>query len=150
MISIQRHPSTHQDFVALVALLDQYLSVVDGEDHAFYSKFNTLDLLAHCVVVYVDNVAVACGALKLCGASCFEIKRMFVHPTARGNGYAQRVVRELELWTRELGGTKTILETGKRMPDAIALYKKTGYTITENYGPYRGISDSVCFHKLLS
>lgn len=140
----------HPDFAGLTSLLDKYLEVVDGDDHAFYSQHSKIEALKHCVVLYYENIALACGALKVYDENAYEIKRMFVHPSARGNGYAQQVVKELERWSRELGATKTVLETGKRMPDAIALYKKLGYIITENYGPYQGVSNSVCFHKVFS
>jgi hypothetical protein len=43
--------------------------------------------------------------------------------------------------------TSCILETGQRYPEAIALYLKNGFQITENYGQYIGIEDSVCFQK---
>ena len=48
-----------------------------------------------------------------------------------------------------VGFEKCILETGKRQPDAIALYKKNGYNLIENYGQYIGMENSVCFEKLL-
>jgi GNAT superfamily N-acetyltransferase len=56
-------------------------------------------------------------------------------------------LEELESWAKELSFTTCILETGKRYPEAIGLYKKNGYHITTNYGQYIGIVDSVCFSK---
>ena len=47
----------------------------------------------------------------------------------------------------ELSCEKCILETGKRQPEAIELYKKNGYRIIPNYGQYAGIENSVCFEK---
>ena len=35
-------------------------------------------------------------------------------------------------------------------PEAIALYKKCGYTIIPNYGQYENIANSVCFEKELA
>jgi ribosomal protein S18 acetylase RimI-like enzyme len=35
----------------------------------------------------------------------------------------------------------------KKYPEAIALYQKNGFTISENYGQYIGIEDSICFQK---
>ena len=40
-------------------------------------------------------------------------------------------------------------ETGKRQPEAIALYEKNGYNRTPNYGQYVGVENSVCFEKVL-
>ncbi|SEJ61953.1 hypothetical protein SAMN05216327_11493 [Dyadobacter sp. SG02] len=36
---------------------------------------------------------------------------------------------------------------GWRLPEAIALYEKSGYRRTENYGQYVGVENSVCFAK---
>jgi putative acetyltransferase len=40
-------------------------------------------------------------------------------------------------------------ETGKRQPEAIALYEKQGYQRISNYGQYIGVENSVCFEKVL-
>ena len=50
----------------------------------------------------------------------------------------------------ELGYAAALLETGKRQPEAIGLYRKFGYQIIANYGPYRGMENSLCMQKLLS
>jgi len=42
-----------------------------------------------------------------------------------------------------------MLETGKRQPEAIELYKKSGYKLTPNYGQYAGVENSLCFEKKL-
>ena len=59
------------------------------------------------------------------------------------------VLKELEDWAKEMGFKKCVLETGKRNPEALALYKKKGYQTTPNYGQYKGIENSVCFEKNL-
>ncbi|MDT0641257.1 GNAT family N-acetyltransferase [Zunongwangia sp. F363] len=76
-----------------------------------------------------------------------EIKRMFTLSLFRGRGFAGKVLKELETWAAELNYSKCILETGVRQPEAIALYKKSGYRIIPNYGQYAGIENSVCFQK---
>jgi len=72
---------------------------------------------------------------------------MFTLPECRGKGIATKLLNELEKWTIELGYEKCILETGKRQPEAIALYKKNGYKSIPNYGQYTGMDNSVCFEK---
>jgi hypothetical protein len=42
-----------------------------------------------------------------------------------------------------------VLETGKRQPEAIGLYEKSGYKAIPNYGQYAGVENSVCFEKEL-
>ena len=41
------------------------------------------------------------------------------------------------------------VETGKKQPEAIALYRKKGYEQIPNYGQYIGVENSVCFEKTL-
>jgi hypothetical protein len=40
-----------------------------------------------------------------------------------------------------------ILETGTKQIEAQNLYKKLGYTIIPNYGPYVNYTDSLCMQK---
>lgn len=141
--------SSDNDFIKLVAKLDAYLKVIDGDEHAFYAQHNTIDKLNHVIIAYERDQPVGCGAIKAFDGNTMEVKRMFTDPDVRGKGIATKVLTELEQWALELGFNKCILETGKRMPDAINLYKKNGYTPIPNYGQYIGVENSVCFEKEL-
>ncbi len=147
MISIERTTSENPNFKQLVVLLDEYLRITDGDDHAFYNQYNSIENLQEVVVAYSQNVALACGALKPYDFNTAEIKRMFVLPAYRGKGLATQILSALEKWAGELNYKKCILETGKRQPEAIALYTKNGYTVIPNYGQYQGMDNSVCFQK---
>lgn len=147
MCQLLRTNSTNPEFISLVSLLDAYLAQRDGKDHSFYAQFNGITHLNHVIVLYQDNTPLACGAIKKYNDTTVEIKRMFVQPEHRGKGYASKVLVALENWSKELGHKSTILETGLRQPEAIALYKKNGYEIIDNYPPYVGIENSVCFKK---
>jgi len=149
MLKLQRTDSKNLDFIRLVELLDANLAERDGEEHAFYNQFNSIANLDHTVVLYKDKKPVACGAIKKYDSNSMEVKRMYVPPEERGNGYATKVLKDLELWAKELGNTHCILETGKRQPEAIALYEKNGYHRISNYGQYQGVENSVCFQKSL-
>lgn len=144
-----RTNSENPDFIALVRLLDADLAERDGEETAFYSQYNGIAELKHAVVAYLDEVPVGCGAIKEYDPDSMEVKRMYVPVENRGKGIASLVLKELEKWAAELGYERCILETGKRQPEAIALYKKNAYQVTENYGPYVGVDNSVCFEKVL-
>ena len=148
-MSFLRTNSSNSDFISLVKLLDLELAERDGDDHAFYHQFNNIDVLEHVLVFYVNNEAVACGAIKEFSKSAVEVKRMYTLPEKRGKGLATIVLLELEKWAKELGYNFTILETGKRQPEAIKLYTKNNYKIIPNYGQYKGIENSVCFKKEL-
>ncbi|WP_339710093.1 GNAT family N-acetyltransferase [uncultured Kriegella sp.] len=147
MVSIERTNSKNQDFKKLVVLLDAYLRITDGDEHAFYNQYNTIENLQEVVVIYSENLAVGCGAIKPYDSDTAEIKRMFVLPEARGKGLATQILTALEQWAGELNYKKCILETGKRQPEAIALYTKAGYTVIPNYGQYQRMENSVCFQK---
>jgi GNAT superfamily N-acetyltransferase len=64
-------------------------------------------------------------------------------------GIASNILAELEKWASELSYAKCILETGKKQPEAISLYKKNGYRIIPNYGQYCEVENSLCFEKKL-
>jgi putative acetyltransferase len=150
MITLKRTTSEDTDFQYLVALLDQDLKIRDGEEHDFYNQFNKITMIKYAVVAYMDNVPVGCGAFKEYDTETVEIKRMFVLPDFRGKGIATSVLHELETWATEVNYKAAILETGKKQPEAIALYQKMGYTITANYGQYENVENSVCMRKAIT
>ena len=131
----------------MVVALDAYLKILDGEDHAFYAQFNKTSLLKNALVCYENETAVGIGAYKEYDSETAEIKRMYTLPEHRGNGIAKAILNELEVWAAEENYTQSILETGFMQTDAIGLYQKLGYTITENYGQYVGVGNSVCMKK---
>ncbi len=145
-----RTDSENRDFLELVIALDADLAIRDGEDREFYNQFNKLDLIKNVIIAYQNETPAGCGAIKEYSADTMEVKRMYTPAQFRSRGIASLVLAELEKWSLELGYTKCILETGKRQPEAIALYKKNGYTIIPNYGQYIGIENSVCFLKDLT
>jgi putative acetyltransferase len=144
-----RTNSENKDFIELVRLLDEDLKIRDGEDHAFYASFNKTGSLKHVIVAYENNNAVACGALRDFNKTTVELKRMFVVENKRRMGLASGMVNELEKWAKELGYKTCVLETGKEQPEAIGLYLKMGFELTEKYGQYAGMGNSVCFRKVI-
>lgn len=149
MITLLRTDSTHADFQALVTALNAELAKRDGAEHSFYDQYNKIDSIKHVIVAYEAGKPVACGALKAYAPGTMEVKRMYTVPGARGKVLAAHVLMELEQWARELGAAICILETGKRQPEAIRLYEKSGYRYIPNYGQYAGVENSVCFEKRL-
>ncbi|HNQ13052.1 MAG TPA: GNAT family N-acetyltransferase [Bacteroidia bacterium] len=150
MIHIIRCDSSNKDFQTLVNQLDRVLATLDGDDHPFYHQFNSIVNLQNTVVIYKNNIAVGCGAIKPYADQIAEVKRMFVRPEYRKQGMAAAILKELESWAKELGIQKLVLETGRKQIEAIALYTKHDYEICENFEPYIGIENSICFEKKLS
>jgi putative acetyltransferase len=150
MIHCIRTDSENENFRSLVRELDADLKIRDGEDNAFYSQFNKIDKIKYAIVAFDGEVPVGCGAIKEYTPDMMEIKRMYVPVNRRGQGIASLILKELEDWAAELNYKKCILETGKKQPEAIELYKKNGYRIISNYGQYANVENSVCFEKVLT
>jgi GNAT superfamily N-acetyltransferase len=148
-IILKRTSNTETDFKKLISKLDKYLSIVNGEQDAFYAPNNVLDPLDTAVIAYYNNKPVGCGCFKRYDEDSVEIKRMYVDPDLRGRGIASTILNELEKWAKENGFNYTVLETGLKLDDANALYRKQGYEVIENYGQYAGITSSVCMKKTL-
>ena len=149
MITLKRTDSSNQDFVEMVKQLDSDLAIRDGEDHAFYNQFNSISMIKYAIVAYHENIAIGCGAIKAFDHTTMEVKRMYVSPDKRGKGIAGKILAELETWTKELGFTRCILETGINQPEALALYHKNEFVRIPNYGQYENVKSSFCFEKVL-
>lgn len=148
-IEILRTDSENPDFRELVKLLDAELAIRDGAEHSFYAQYNKIDKIRETIVAFDNERAVGCGAFKEYEPTVAEIKRMYVRTENRGKGIAGQILSELETWAKELNFKEAILETGLKQPEAIALYKKSGYEIIPNYGQYAGVENSVCMRKIL-
>ncbi len=149
MIEIRRTNSTDPDFIGLVQSLDAELARRDGEEHSFYAQFNKVESIKHAIVAYEDGIPLGCGAIKAFDQDTMEVKRMFTDPKGRRKGIAARIINELEIWSRDLSYSRCVLETGKKQPEAIALYQKSAYCKIPNYGQYADVENSVCFEKML-
>ncbi len=149
MLTLTRTESDNPDFIELVRLLNADLAERNGEDNVFYGQFNTITKIKYVVVGYEEGVPVGCGAMKEFAPTTLEIKRIYTLPESRGMGVATRILAELEQWATAFRYKTCVLETGKRQPEAIALYEKNGYNRIPNYGQYAGVDNSICFEKVL-
>ncbi len=148
-MTITRTDSSNIDFQNLVKLLDADLAIRNGDDHAFYDQFNKIDAIKNCIVIYIDEIPAACGAFKKIEDNMVEIKRMYTNPNFRKRGLATAIVKELEIWAKELNYKKAVLESSLEQNEALSVYEKSGYARIPNYGQYIGIDKSVCYEKIL-
>ncbi|MDR1258126.1 MAG: GNAT family N-acetyltransferase [Tannerellaceae bacterium] len=148
-IIIKRTNPEDKDFRRLVLLLDDYLDGSDKAAHSLCEPFNRTDTIRYALVACMDGEAVGCGAIREYSPGTMEIKRMFVREDQRRKGVASSILSELEKWAKELGFTRCILETGEKLPQAISLYRKKGYSVIANYGQYECLPASVCFEKCI-
>lgn len=80
------------------------------------------------VVLLVDgDRAVAAAAYTRHDAGTARVKRVWTDPTRRRQGLSRRVLAELESVVRRQGYTGMVLTTGRKQPEAVALYLATGW-----------------------
>ena len=139
--------STNIDFIKLLELLDDDLNERYGELQKQYDKYNKVDCIDDVIIIYKDEVPVACGAFKEHNIDAIELKRVFVTKENRRQGLSKIVINELEKLGRSKGYKYALLETGIKQHEAIDLYRKTGYEIMDNFEPYIGNINSLCMQK---
>jgi GNAT superfamily N-acetyltransferase len=100
------------------------------------------------VVVYDDGMAIGMGGWRRYGSDGLgEIKRMYIRESARGRGLARILLAHLESTAAEAGIVRFVLETGLKQPEAIALYRSSGYVDVPPFGYYADYDDSVHLGK---
>ena len=149
MVNLLRTNSANPDFKQCIVELDRDLWNRYDDLQAEYDEHNILDDIETVVVAYQNDEVVGAACFKKFDDQSVEIKRMYVKPANRGQGTAYAILKELEEWAKELNFPYAILETGTKQPEAINLYKKGGYSVTENYPPYVDMEHSICMKKSL-
>src|SRR5690606_20796679 len=108
----------HPDAVRLVeAIQQEMVERYGGPDETPVTAADFAPPRGLFLVGYVDGTAVACAGWRSRGEDA-ELKRMYVDPSVRGNGYARRLLAEIERTARAAGHRRVILETGDRQPEA--------------------------------
>ena len=135
----------HEDEIR--ELFSEYTDMLVSEDEAFGAYLviqnydeELRDLRAKygppCGRLYLARAggrAAGCIALRrLDGESC-EMKRLYVRDEFRGTGLGGLLVRRLISEARDIGYRRMLLDTLPFLTDAIAMYKKYGFYITEPY-----------------
>jgi putative acetyltransferase len=78
-----------------------------------------------------------------------EMKRMFVRAEARGIGLGRRLLNALEEVACHRSITRISLETGIKQPEAIGLYRASGYQDCPPFGDYKADPLSLFMTKSL-
>jgi GNAT superfamily N-acetyltransferase len=64
-----------------------------------------------------------------------EIKRLWVRPDCRRLGYGIALMNEIEERARQLNYRRLYLESGYAQPEALELYRRSGWEAVEEYPP---------------
>jgi len=147
MIRIQQEDPTQAEVAALIHQLDEY------QESMYPPESNHLDSLdelsktnVHFLAAYVDSEICGIGAVKVMN-DYGEIKRLYVPEKYRGQGIAEKIVKELETCLAKRSIFTARLETGVRQLEAIGLYRKLGYSEIAPFGDYTEDPLSVFMEK---
>ena len=149
LIEFKRTDGKNKDFIENCRLLDMDLDRRVGKKikREKYEKYNQLDEIQEAIVVYNDNKAVGGGAIRRYNNEDIELKRVFVHTKYQGQGIGTKLVSLLIEWAAELGYKRIILETGELLEESCYVYKKLGFKVIPNYGPYVNMPESLCMAR---
>ncbi len=150
MLHLKRTNNQDPDFRYLIPLLDKDLRSRYHDLQNTYDQHNVIVNVDTVIIAYADEQPVGCGCFKKFDDSSVEMKRMYVVPDHRRKGISSAILNELELWAKENGFQRAVLETGNLQEEAIALYEKLGYQVIPNYPPYESMDSSICMAKQLS
>lgn len=84
--------------------------------------------------VLADEV-VGCLAMTPVGDANIELSKMAVDPAHQRHGLGRRLLEAALAWAREIGAERVSLQSSSKLPGALALYEKAGFTITRR-GPH--------------
>jgi GNAT superfamily N-acetyltransferase len=90
-----------------------------------------------------------CGGVKLVGAEYGELKRMYVRPDYRGQGFAKVMLEHLAEHARARGVGRLRLETGIHQHAAIGLYERMGFHRIPPFGDYANDPLSLYYERLV-
>jgi putative acetyltransferase len=85
------------------------------------------------LLLSVEDRPAGCVAVRRFEKDTAELKRMYVRPAYRGQGYGRRLGEEALALARRLGYQAIRLDTLPQMGKAIALYQSFGFVEIEPY-----------------
>ena len=160
VITIERVAWDDPRGVALRATMDEEMHERYGpsnaaEDPAVTAERNRVltvdpaEVVTSLLAIDEDGTPLGHIAVRRLGEE-IELKRLIVLAAARGKGAATALLAEGEQVAREQGAHRLILQTGDKQPEAVALYRKTGWEQIPVYTPYAETMPwSFCFAKTL-
>lgn len=110
------------------AIIDAYIATqdIDGQMRDLLTLFAAPH--ADCLLAWLEGSPVGIVMTKPHSPGLCEMNRMFVRPTARGHGVGRALVAEILNTARALGYARMLLAAGPLHTEALALYRRCGFT----------------------
>lgn len=149
MITVEKSDPFSPDSCSLIEKLSAELAAITGDSGKSNFTIDSMDGDRSLWVLARNEKgdATGCGAIRPLTENIAELKRMFSDRSAPGVGKA--LLNFLETSAKNMGYTEIWLETRQVNHKAVNFYKNNGYVLIENYGPYIGRDEAVCFSKVL-
>ena len=149
MITVEKSDPFSPDSCSLIEKLSAELAAITGDSGKSNFTIDSMDGDRSLWVLARNEKgdATGCGAIRPLTENIAELKRMFSDRSAPGVG--KTLLNFLETSAKNMGYTEIWLETRHVNHKAVNFYKNNGYVLIENYGPYIGRDEAVCFSKVL-
>lgn len=150
MITVEKSDPMSPESQFLIEKLSSELAAITGDNGKKNFTVDSMDEERSLWVLArnTKGEAIGCGAIRQLTPDIAELKRMFADRSASGIGNA--LLTFLETSAKRMGYTELWLETRHVNHRAVNFYKKNGYVTIDNYGPYIGRDEAVCFSKKLT
>jgi putative acetyltransferase len=136
------------EVIALIEALDAYANSLYPPESNHLLDVASLRAPSVTFLVARDaGEAVACGGVLRDPRGWGEVKRMYVRRDQRGRGTGRRVLTGIEGVARSARLPLLRLETGIHNSDALALYRRAGFTECGPFGDYAPDPLSVFMEK---
>ncbi|WP_414148548.1 GNAT family N-acetyltransferase [Erwinia sp. BNK-24-b] len=149
MITVEKSDPLSPDSLYLIEKLSVELTSITGDSGKSNFTITLMDEERALWALAKDRKgnAIGCGAIRPLTENIAELKRMYSDRSSPGIGSA--LLTFLEASAKSLGYNELWLETRHVNQIAVNFYKKNGYIRIENYGPYVGRGEAICFSKSL-
>ncbi len=136
----------HRDFQSLIVELNSSLRQMTNDTGESSFASDAFDPSKDgCIVVYLNDSAVACGVFRYHESEICELKRMYSNKPGAGPS----LLKQLECFAIEKGYRKAILSTRRVNSKAVTFYCRHSYSESSAYGKYVGVDRSICLSKML-
>lgn len=149
MITVEKSDPFSSESHRLIEILSAELAAITGDNGKSNFTVEAMyeDKALWALAKNAHGDAIGCGAIRPLTPNIAELKRMFSDRSVPGVGRA--LLAFLETSAKEMGYSELRLGTRHINQRAVNFYEKYGYIRIENYGPYIGRTEAVCFSKEL-